>query len=274
MSQGTTSADVSSKADYGILPWRFPPKRFPDHFEPGSLYCYALMQPTGYEPRLIKMQYRHKASIFGCEEYALYSNRIMDVAPGLQTYVVNSSLKCEFGGEFMTALNLDIFLAVWAKVVEVGRYALHDWTVKVDPDCVFFSARLHATLASRQGGDHAVYINNCRFGMHGPLEVFSRNAVQTWSEGTQHCLDHFTKVCSGDCYWGEDLFIDQCLMKVLKIERINDYNLLAEDHCDPEEGWDNCRNQSKAAFHPFKSEEDFFGCLNNGSIHEEVKAFA
>jgi len=264
-SQGTTIADGSSKDD--------PQQRFPDHFGPGSLYCYALMQPTGQEPRLIKMQYHHKASIFGCEEYALYSNRVMDVAPGLQTYVVNSSLKCELGGEFRTALNLDIFLAVWAKVIEVGRYALHDWTVKVDPDCVFFPSRLHASLASRQGGNQAVYINNCRFGMHGPLEVFSRKAVQVWSEGTQRCQDHFTKLCSGDCYWGEDLFVDQCLMKVLKIERLNDYNLLAEDHCDPEDGWDTCSDQSKTAFHPFKTGEDYLGCLNNGTVHALGKAF-
>jgi len=256
-----------------LLPWRFPPKRFPDHFGLGSLYCYALMQPAGYEPALIKMQYQHKASLFGCEEYAIYSNRVMDVAPGLQTYAVNSSLRCDIGGEFMTALNLDIFLAVWAKVIEVGRYALHDWTVKVDPDCVFFPSRLHTSLASRRGGDHAVYINNCRFGMHGPLEVFSRKAVQAWSEGVQHCQEHFTKLCSGDCYWGEDLFIDQCLMKVLKVERIDDYDLLAEDHCDPEEGWDTCRNQSKISFHPFKTREDYLGCLNNGSVHEQGQAF-
>eukprot|EP00419_Tripos_fusus_P072141 CAMPEP_0172902144 /NCGR_PEP_ID=MMETSP1075-20121228/167792_1 /TAXON_ID=2916 /ORGANISM="Ceratium fusus, Strain PA161109" /LENGTH=649 /DNA_ID=CAMNT_0013758679 /DNA_START=13 /DNA_END=1962 /DNA_ORIENTATION=- len=273
--QNATNANGSSTADSRalvLLPWRFPPKRFPDHFEKGSLYCYALMQPTGYEPKLIRLQYQHKASLFGCEEYALYSNLVMDVAPGLQTYAVNSSLKCEVGGEFMTALNLGIFLAVWERVIEVGRYALHDWTVKVDPDCVFFPSRLHASLASRHGGDHAVYINNCRFGMHGPLEVFSRKAVQAWSEGTQQCQNHFTKLCSGDCHWGEDLFIDQCLMKVLKIERISDYNLLAEDHCDPEEGWETCRNQSKTAFHPFKTEEDYLGCLNNGSVHKQGKA--
>jgi len=230
------------------------------------------MQPTGYEPTLVTMQYHQKASIFGCEEYALYSNRVLQIAPGIQTYVVNSSLKCKVGGEFKTALNLDIFLAVWEKVHQVGRFALHDWTIKVDPDCVFFPDRLHASLASLQGGNHAVYLNNCKFGMHGPLEVFSRKAVQAWSKGTRHCQDHFTKLCSGDCYWGEDLFIDQCLMKVLKIERISDYNLLAEDHCDPQEGWDTCRNESTVAFHPFKNEEGYRGCLNNASTHEDTAA--
>jgi len=231
------------------------------------------MQPSGYEPRLIKTQYQHKASIFGCEEYAVYSNRVIKIALGLETYVVNSSLRCEVGGEFNTALNLDIFLTVWAKVIEMGRYALHDWTVKVDPDCVFFPTRLQAPLASLQGGDHAVYLNNCKFGMHGPLEVLSRKTVQVWAAGAQQCQDHFTKLCSGDCYWGEDLFIDQCLMKVLKVERIDDYDLLAEDHCEPDEGWDTCRNETKVAFHPFKTEEGYLGCLNNASIHEESKAF-
>jgi len=219
------------------------------------------------------MQYHYNASIFGCEEYALYSNATIDIAPGLQTYVVNHSLQCEVGGEFKTALNLDIFLAVWAKTIEVGRYALHDWTVKVDPDCVFFPSRLKATVASIEGGDHAVYINNCKFGMHGPFEVFSRKAVQVWSEGNQHCQDHFTKLCSGDCHWGEDFFIDQCLMQVLKVERVSNFDLLSEAHCAPEEGWDTCTNQTKAAFHPFKTEESYLGCLNNGTLHEEDEAF-
>jgi len=265
--ENATKESSNDDSSTSLLPSHSLSMRFPDHFHPGSLYCFAVMRPIGYEPGLIRLQYQHKASIFGCEEYAVYSDRIMDVVPGLRTYVVNSSLECEVGGEFRTALNLDIFLAVWAKVVVVNRYTLHDWTVKVDPDSVFFPSRLHATLDSRQGGDHAVYINNCKLGMHGPLEVFSRKAVKAWSEGAQHCHDHFTKLCSGDCHWGEDFFIDQCLMRILKIKRISDFDLLVEEHCDPEEGWDTCRNQSKAAFHPFKNEDAYLGCLKNASAH-------
>uniref|UniRef100_A0A7S0B7I7 Apple domain-containing protein n=1 Tax=Pyrodinium bahamense TaxID=73915 RepID=A0A7S0B7I7_9DINO len=234
-----------------------------ERYQPGSLYCFALMLPTGYERGLITDQYNDHVSIFDCDEYMVYSSKVIELAPGLKTEVVKSDLKCNKGGEFMTALNTEIFFAVWDRVFSDGRFNLHAWTIKVDPDCVFLPSRLRLVLNHHHEGPHGVYINNCHMGMHGPLEVFSRIAVHRWIEGRQQCVDHFDKLCSGPCLWGEDMFIDQCLGKVLKVARENDWNILVEDHCAPPPHWDDCLDESKAAFHPFKDRGAWRKCMKN-----------
>lgn len=230
-----------------------------------TLYCFALMLPGSYEQGLLAFQYKSRVSLFGCDAYAVYSNRAIEVAKGLVSGVVDSDLKCKKGGEFGTALNLPIFLAVWKEVVEDATFLKHDWTVKVDPDAVFFPERLRGIVAMHPETEKGVYLNNCKYGLHGPLEVFSRNAVVTWSGGSKQCTDHFWKLCNGDCMWGEDLFIDQCLFKVLDVGRQNDYRLLVEDHCDPPDDWEQCRDFTSVAFHPFKNVTGYRGCLDNAT---------
>jgi len=227
-----------------------------------SMYCFALVQPEGYEKGLIAMQYQERASIFECDEYGVYSNRKMQVAPGVLTSVVNSTLKCPMGGEFGTALNTGIFLAVWAKVIADGRFLYHDWTVKVDPDAVFFPNRLRLIIQEHEEEDRGVYLNNCQFGLHGPLEVFSRNAVKTWAVGAGDCVKYFWKLCTGPCGWGEDMFIDQCLQRKLQVRRDDDFRQLFEDHCSPPKNWDTCENATVAAFHPYKDEKGWKKCLS------------
>lgn len=245
---------------------------FAGDFAPGSLLCFELMQPSGYEKGLIEMQYSEGLSIFGCEEYAVYSSEVILIADGLMSRTVDSDLKCSYGGEFKTALNTQIFFAVWDKVIEDGRFRFHGWTVKVDPDCVFFPDRLRTVLRSHSVTDSkGVYLNNCRMGLHGPLEVFSREAIEVWHSGREQCLTYFTRLCSGDCFWGEDMFIDQCLDKVLKVQRDDEWQLLVEDHCDPPAGWQSCEDTSKVAFHPFKSNEGFRKCLAGSGVQSHVQ---
>lgn len=234
-----------------------------------SMYCFALMIPNTYEEELLRWQVEQHVSLFSCDEAGVFSNVTKEVAPGVRTIKIESTLTCEKGGEFGTALNTDIFFAVWDGVVAKGRYALHDWTVKVDPDCVFFPERMVPTLsphvtAGREGT--GVYINNCPFGMHGPLEVFSRAAVDTWHDGHQSCFDHFSELCDGPCLWGEDMFIDQCLQKWLNSTRVDDFGQLVEDHCDPPPSWQECKNGTVAALHPFKNISSYKKC------HEAAKA--
>jgi len=224
-----------------------------------SLFCFALMQPHGYERDLMQMHYEKGWSIFTCDEFQIVSNMSINLAPGVVTSSITSDLHCEKGGEFGTALNTPIFHQVWEKVLKDGRYNFNAWTVKVDPDCVFFPDRLRVAVAFHPDTYHGLYLNNCKFGMHGPLEVFSLQAVRIWSTGYQKCQDHFTKLCSGACLWGEDMFIDQCLEKVLNVHRSNDWNLLSEPHCDSED-WGECSNH-KVAFHPFKTKAKFEECM-------------
>lgn len=235
------------------------------------------MLPDSYEQQLLNLQWREGASIFSCDEYAIYSNKDVEVAPGVRPSIVDSDMKCPIGGEFHTALNREIFMIVWAKVIEEGRYALHDWTAKVDPDAVFFPNRLRTVLAGYSANrdlldqESGMYLNNCQFGLHGPIEVLSRNAVRAWGSGASRCLDHFHKLCSGPCLWGEDLFMDQCLWKVLGSTRVNERRLLTEDHCAPPDGWRSCHDIHSVSFHPFKTLGEYRECLSNSMSADEAR---
>jgi len=230
-----------------------------------SLYCFALIQPTGYEPDLIKKVYQSRVGLFHCDGYAIYSNTALSLGPGLSTIVIEGlDLKADYGGEFHTALNNDIFLAVWRKVIVDKAFENYAWSIKVDADCVIFPSRIKKHLAGHvanaEGSNTGLYINNCQFGLHGPLEVLSRKAVEVWGTGMDRCVKHFNKVCNGFCGWGEDMFLDQCLWKVLGVKRDDDDELLVEDHCAPPPDWASCKDGAHAAFHPFKSVDSWVAC--------------
>ncbi|CAK0847846.1 unnamed protein product, partial [Prorocentrum cordatum] len=198
------------------------------HYLPGTIFCFALMLPHSYEQELLEDQESRGTGMFDCDDWMIYSNKAVPIGPK-KASVIDSDLKCKMGGEFGTALNLDIFIVLWTKLVEDAVYLEHNWTVKVDPDAVFFPLRLRVILTTHTEVEGGTYINNCKYGLHGPLEVFSRNAVTAWSTGWRDCKTTFEAKCGGDCYWGEDLFIDQCLDKVLGVKRDNDFRLLLED---------------------------------------------
>ncbi|CAK0909283.1 unnamed protein product [Prorocentrum cordatum] len=202
--------------------------------------------------------------LFAEHRYAVYSNSVIEVAEGVKTHVVDSTLKCGKGGEFGTALNLDIFIVVWTKVIQDGAYLQNNWTVKADPDSVFFPDRLQAILSIYQEEDNGIYMNNCKFGLHGPIEVSAPARVTSLGKGYKQCRSHFEAKCNGDCMWGEDLFVDQCLWKVLGARRVSDFRLILEDHCDPPEDWQTCNDPVVAAFHPFKNVSSFTQCLQAG----------
>jgi hypothetical protein len=314
------------------------------------------MLPGSYEEALVRIQHQRSASIFGCDGHAVYSNGSIQIGLDLVTKVVDSDLHCELGGEFNTAMNTAIFMAVWDKVDEDADFLNFDWTVKVDPDTVFFPARLRPVLAKheevpryrkatkgsrgtdmdvlrcdlfgsvgdgsctdsfqwsggekslhecgtecsrynnckgiawgQQGecvllgrlterpGDDAgwqqyekepsrgVYINNCKYGLHGPIEIFSSEAVTELVRGREKCKKHFNRGCGGECAWGEDLFIDQCLWKVLGTQRDDAFDLLQEAHCEPPDGWDKCTGEVPVAFHPFKDAEAYQICMESAS---------
>lgn len=237
-------------------------KHTDENVPPGSLFCFTLMQPHGTERDLVAVQFEKGSSIFACDEYVVYSNKSISIAPTVKTTVVNISLECSYGGEFHLAMNTRIFGAVWAEVLSAGRFQLYAWTAKADPDCVFLPGRLRPMLPDyEEKQDLGLYLNNCRFGLHGPLEVFSRAAVRALTSGWQHCVKHFHRLCAGRCLWGEALFTDQCLSSVLKIKREDVFGLLIEPQCEPPKDWASCRNRSTVAFHPFRTAYNYRRCL-------------
>merc|ERR1712061_608461 len=63
-------------------------------YPPGSLFCFSLMLPGSYEQELLSMQHREQVSIFVCDQYAIYSRERIELAPGVNTIIINSDLKC------------------------------------------------------------------------------------------------------------------------------------------------------------------------------------
>jgi len=228
---------------------------------PGSLYCLALIQPHGDELTLLQMQHAERVSMFACEEHAIFSNAEVKVGPGVHTKVIESDLKCEVGGDAGTALNAGIFIALWKKVIDSGRFRFHDWTVKIDPDAVFFPDRLRGRLHEVIEGANGTYINNCKYGLHGPVEVFSRSAIDLYGENYMQCEQKFWFAYT---HWGEDMYMDQCLEKVLAVERVDDFSLICEDHCDCPEYVD-CASGA-VTFHPFKTVGDYRKCMLNAGL--------
>mmetsp|Transcript_6353 Transcript_6353/g.17761 ORF Transcript_6353/g.17761 Transcript_6353/m.17761 type:complete len:581 (-) Transcript_6353:104-1846(-) len=233
-------------------------------FRPGSIFCFSLMIPGSYEQELLKAQHDMSSNIFGCDEAAVYSNTSITIAPGVITAVIDSDLQCKLGGESYTALNSWIFIAVWRRVVEDARYLHHDWTVKVDPDSVFLPDRLGVVLQDHKG---AGYLNNCKFGLHGPIEVLARSAVAALAADYDASFDgKAPKLCVETLefgLWGEDVFLDRCLHDVLQVGRETDDRLMCEAHCDcPDWFW--CKNgTNRVSFHPFKRADLYTQCLAN-----------
>lgn len=224
-----------------------------------SLFCWSLMLPWGYEKFLIEVQYKMKRSIFACEEAAVYSNKILNITNSTPnpatTRLVDTDLHCKIGGRYHTALNTPIFLKVWEQILADGRYKLYSWTVKADPDAVFFPWRLRETVATHVEenlkASKGVFMRNCQFGLHGPIEVISKKAMEAYRKGWKSCKKPPQ----------EDVYLQACLLG-LGSKQVDSFELLAEDHCQSKD-WQKCRS-GHVAFHPFKTVESYRTCLLDG----------
>ena len=247
------------------------------------MFCLAVFLPFSYEQDLLVMQYRFGSNIFACDENAIYSSSRLELAPGLVSRQVSSTLMGELGGPYITVLNLGAFMAVWRQVLLDGDYLNCDWTIKADPDTVFIPQRLVPILSiqSMTMPDAGKYLNNCRDGLHGPLEIFSQGAMRSLGrnslscarelDGGKECDKHCEKFwdfnykekCNGHCttWWGEDIWLDQCLSRFAGATKVFVPELLMEDHCHPRPGWRNCLDSNIVAFHPFKSVSSYQTCL-------------
>jgi len=296
-----------------------------------SLYCFALMMPSGYEPQLLGAQVAKGIGIFSCDSYTVFSNVAIALGkwgdgagPNVVSELIEGSLHVEYGGKWHTALNTGVFIRVWQAVVKLAIFERHDWTAKADPDAVFFPDRLrslltrepmrsvpllaqrpskcgHCTLSGhtdetcdahvqwlqtqgkncsealtvamqpsptdcdctcdasscQEGANYkAMFLVNCRWGLHGPLEVLSREAVATFISSYPKC-DAIRAMP-----YGEDKYLDQCLTH-LGVRRIEEYSVLEEAACPAKRGvvmaHVDCASPS-IAFHPYKAVPGFFKC--------------
>jgi len=166
------------------------------------------------------------------------------------------------GGEWdtgeTTLINTDVFYKAFEAIREDQRYLKWDWTVKADPDCVFFADRLMGHLWGLRAPPYVpVYIKNNGVdpglgnnGFLGAIEIFSQTAMKTYFANSAECL----KFLGTDC--GEDGYFKGC-MDALGVGFMKDENIFTPDY-DPHA----CANAERVAFHPIKTYKEYQCCVD------------
>ncbi|CAJ1376310.1 unnamed protein product [Effrenium voratum] len=226
---------------------------------PRHLYCWVLVVPWTYEVELLLTQQKIGRGIFECDYYDVYSDRDMQLGK-IQTIKVDTDLHCPINKYTLTAENTGIFRAVWKKVLDRGTWQKYDWTVKVDLDTVFWPQRLIQMVQEPFIRQHAqtgtgLWLNNCVHGLHGPIEVLSRQAMQIYISRWNDCQNVANHVPQ------EDVYLRKC-MDHLGVWKSDNYILLAEDHCDHSDYY-KCEGNF-VAYHPFKAKDQWLECRQKG----------
>jgi len=248
-----------------------------------NLYCFVLIVPNSDEAELLKMQIEQHLSIFTCHEFGVFSNISLflttNPATGKPVYTtpIGGSLMVTKGGRWGTALNTDVFIRLWQTVSQNGHWRFHDWVVKVDADAVFLPDRLqHVLRPVQQARSKPIFFNNCKWGMHGPLEVISQAGLYKYLSNVQRCEDIREKAMEWqDVHWngtmkrwigsddkrsfGEDQYLRLCLHR-LHVVQINNFRLLDEIACGGNPAETQCAGNF-VAYHPFKDKQSYAGCL-------------
>mmetsp|Transcript_44908 Transcript_44908/g.129760 ORF Transcript_44908/g.129760 Transcript_44908/m.129760 type:complete len:428 (-) Transcript_44908:104-1387(-) len=239
-----------------------------------SLFCFAVVRAFGYEHELMEALHTKHASIFDCEDTLVFSNGgPLTIGgapiPEIDIEQIKKGNLSESGTTTNSWLNTMIFMEAWNMVLEDGRWWSHDWTVKVDPDAVFFPQRLKLRLYPYyMAGDYngpALYVANCdrtwngqpyELKLFGSMEVISRNAVGMYHAHHQRCENELD--WEG---WGEDFYMQECFRK-LQVGVVNGVDFLADSSCYAAACWDT----SKVVYHAFKDVSAWFSCWGTSSV--------
>ena len=257
--------------------------------KPGtSLFCFAMyvvdMGPPGKRPpnhqlELLRTQHQASTSIFGCPEYAVYSDVTADIGGGVSTKVVS-----DVDGDWHDYKRKDkpnmwansmIYFQTWKAIKAEGSWSKHDWVVKVDPWSVFMPQRLVDFLATQSTTATGNYYETCEFvqeGAFGALEVTSNKAFGVFLERLDECKANLKYGGGGDWKygpWGEDLFQQRCLDRH-GIDKLPGYGLTNTGTCPnnrPKTERTNtkyvpsCYDFKAAVLHPFRDTKGYFACL-------------
>jgi len=249
------------------------------------LFCLMVLDTSGPELQLVREQIHQGVGIFACDEFAVFSE-IGDVSLGMlpkgRAVDVTTTWfqKADVWYHKKTKVDALLYMNVWDAVRNDGRYRRHDWTIKVDPSTVVLPGRLRERLAHHTSKN--CYILGCdvgSFGGHvgpslvmlspgtgpslvmlGPLEVFSRQAVDNYLEGN-------AARCRGELQWSnwaEAEFMSRCL-DLLGVPGVNDAGLLSDDSCNGGEQ-QNCQDRTSVAYHSSLSIAIWFDCWGQANL--------
>jgi len=226
-----------SRAEYEV------PQAGEDEPKAGDkLFCFMAYLPDSAEVPLMEVARELKASIFGCDLYSVYESW-------------NSGSAGWDTGE-STITNTDVFLNVWQKVYDDGKWALADWTVKVDPDAVLVSERLKWHINALNPPAYSpIYLKNNGMdpglgnnGFLGAIEVFSKAACEIYFDNWEGCKEAY------GLDTGEDGFFKGC-MDSLGVGYMLDASIFKPDFSPGA-----CVNADMVGYHPLKEPSQWRCC--------------
>lgn len=230
-----------------------------------SLFCFAVFRVKTYEMGLIELQLDRGIGIFACDETMLLADANMSLGTirkqGKDVPVKTHTFKQMPVGlsQDGSAANTALFMKVWDVVIDFGAYRRHAWTLKVDPDAVLVPDRARQHVLKYAG--QTVYVVNCNKYpdsnnfpmMYGPVEIFSKEAIEKYRELGWHCASELDW-----SLWGEDYYLTHCLDHI-HVTRVNDFELVGDNSCTGAV----CSDSMSAAFHPFKDVKTWVDCLDD-----------
>jgi hypothetical protein len=256
---------------------------------PLSLFCFSVYtKDTGstkqsHELELLKFAHQGGHSIFGCDEWGVYSDVAVPIAPGVNTVKVTDKLNdWHFAKRKVTGtwVNTGMFIQVWKQIDTEGNWKSHNWIIKVDADAVFIPARLVTKIATQHVPTAGLYYENCKYvayGYFGNLEVFSHDAWSTLIANVDACyndkdIDWKTGIKDGKYGpMGEDLFAQRC-MDTHGVSKVEAFDISMDGACpgDRPKGEEKnkkwippCKGVTTPAIHPFKKPDAYKKCLED-----------
>eukprot|EP00930_Biecheleria_cincta_P028859 TRINITY_DN2009_c0_g1_i1.p1 TRINITY_DN2009_c0_g1~~TRINITY_DN2009_c0_g1_i1.p1 ORF type:complete len:999 (+),score=138.72 TRINITY_DN2009_c0_g1_i1:69-3065(+) len=239
-----------------------PPLPTRTYFPNGSMFCFTLMWPGDLDHKLVGLQKYFNASIFACDESAVYSESVTEVGDIWTRQLLGVDIAAPKGPHARQVRGTDVFKHLWRQVMDEGRWRFHDWTIKVDTDAVFFAVRLRLTLNDplyvAAGENHAgVLLNNCKSSYQGAIEVLSKPAMRAFNESWKHCpaKAHL-----------EAAYLEECMV-FNKVKILDAKTLLASEACtEPKTDYEHCSTGEFATFHPRRDPEQWKACWTEGML--------
>jgi len=218
------------------------------------------MQPLTLEENLIQGQLQNNASIFACNYFAIISPKRVLVGKekcGEEVWTWENPVEAAHMGHVGidgentdSFLNTRAFIQAWRMLIKSNVLWGYDWSVKVDPDAIFFPNRLRDHVRPHNGKE--VYVANCNNEgpkLYGAVEVFSKQAMRTYEKHVEECMKLNWHI------WGEDFYMQTCL-NMVHVGQIQDYNLVGDQRCVAAA----CTDASRVAYHPYKDPSSYWQC--------------
>jgi len=232
-----------------------------------SLFCWSVAmaekrgEQVDSEVALMRNAYSSGRGLFACNDWDVFSDQVVPLAgaDGPNTTAIPGPLS-QMGSipnmpQYKMLLNTGVFFRAWDKVLRDKKYERYDWTIKLDPDCVFFPDRARTRLRNgNYNPDQPIYFKNCERwnSMQGPTELFSIGAMREFAAQMSSCKQQISQQGIG-----EDIFLQKCTAQ-LGMQAVSDWTLLSDQYCRHDT--EACRNGWTAAFHPYKSVQDWNNC--------------